>query len=125
MPRFGNANKLPMNHQDLSFGRCLCNRFGRRFILAKTNREEEALKDEIRAAKRRLQMRTVFIALLGLILGFFIGEALAAMAGTIGFAVFSSTPSELMLWMLRSLPVVSSLACAVVTVTVYLRRRAG
>lgn len=70
-------------------------------------------------------MRTVFIALLGLVLGFFFGEALAAMAGMISFAVFSSTPSGLVLWMLRSLPVVSALACAVVTVAVHLRRRAG
>ena len=70
-------------------------------------------------------MRIVFIALLGLVLGFFFGEALAAMAGMISFTVFSNTPSGLVLWMLRSLPVVSALACAVVTVTVYLRRRAG
>ena len=70
-------------------------------------------------------MRIVFIALLGLVLGFFFGEALAAMAGMISFTVFSSTPSGLVLWMLRSLPVVSALACAAVTVTKYLRRRAG
>ena len=70
-------------------------------------------------------MRTVFMALLGLVLGFFFGEALAAMAGMISFAVFSSTPSGLVLWMLRSLPVVSALACAVVAVAVDLRRRAG
>ena len=40
-------------------------------------------------------MRTLFIALLGPVLGFFFGEALAAMAGMISFAVFSSTPSGL------------------------------
>jgi uncharacterized membrane protein YcfT len=67
-------------------------------------------------------MRIVFIALLGLVLGFFFGEALA---GMISFTVFSSTPSGLVLWMVRSLPLVSALACAVVTVAVYLRRRAG
>lgn len=70
-------------------------------------------------------MRIVFIALLGLVLGFFFGEALAAMAGMISFTVFSSTPSGLVLWMLRNLPLVSAFACAVVTVAVYLRRRAG
>jgi hypothetical protein len=70
-------------------------------------------------------MRTVFIALLGLVLGFFFGKALTMMAGMSSLAMFSSTPSGLMLWMLRTLPVVSALACAVVTVTVYLRRRAG
>ena len=42
-------------------------------------------------------MRTVSIALLGLVLGFFFGEALAAMAGMISFTVFSSTPSGLVL----------------------------
>jgi hypothetical protein len=70
-------------------------------------------------------VRIVFIALLGLVLGFFIGEALAAMAGIINFTMFSSTPSGLVLWVLRSLPLVSALACAVVTVAVYLRHRAG
>ncbi len=68
-------------------------------------------------------MRTVFVALLGMVLGFFIGEALAAMAGMIGFATFSSIPSEPVLWILRSLPVVSAIACAVAAVTVDLRRR--
>ena len=62
-------------------------------------------------------MRTELIALLGLILGFFCGEALAAVAGTISFALFSSTPSGLVLWMLRSLPVVCALA--------HVRRRNG
>jgi hypothetical protein len=47
------------------------------------------------------------------------------MAGMISFTVFSSTPSGLVLWMVRSLPLVFALACAVVTVAVYLRRRAG
>jgi hypothetical protein len=70
-------------------------------------------------------VRIVFIALLGLVLGFFFGEALAAMAGMISFTVFSNTPSGLVLWMVRSLPLVSALACAVVTVAVYLRRKAG
>ena len=70
-------------------------------------------------------MRIVFIALLGLVLGFFFGEALAAMAGMISFTVFSSTPSGLVLWMVRSLPLVSALACAIVTVAAYLRRRTG
>ena len=70
-------------------------------------------------------MRTVFMALLGLVLGFFFGEALAAMAGMTSFAVFNSIPSGLVLWMLRSLPVVSAFACAIVTISVYLRRRSG
>jgi hypothetical protein len=42
-------------------------------------------------------MRTIFVALLGLLLGFFLGEALAAMAGMICFAAFSSIPSGPML----------------------------
>ena len=70
-------------------------------------------------------MRTVFVALLGLILGFFFGEALAAIAGMINFAVPSSTPSGPVLWILRILPVVSAIACAVVAVAVALRRRPG
>ena len=68
-------------------------------------------------------MKTVFVALLGLVLGFSFGEALAAMAGMIGFAAFSSTPSGLVLWILRSLPVVSAIACAVAAVAVDLWRR--
>jgi len=71
------------------------------------------------------QVRIVFIALLGLVLGFFFGEALAVMAGMISFTVFSSTSSGLVLWMLRSLPLFSALACAIVSVAVYLRRRTG
>ena len=46
------------------------------------------------------------------------------MAGMISLAVFSSTPSGLVLWMLRRLPFVCALACAIVVVAVYLRRRA-
>jgi hypothetical protein len=37
-------------------------------------------------------MKTVFVVLLGLVLGFFFGEALAAMAGMIGFAAFQQHP---------------------------------
>ena len=70
-------------------------------------------------------MRTVFVALLGLILGFFFAEALAVIAGMIGFAVFSSSPSGPVLWILRILPVVSAIACAVVAVAVAFRRRPG
>jgi hypothetical protein len=70
-------------------------------------------------------MRTVFVALLSLILGFFFGEALAMIAGMIGFAAFSSTPSGPVLWILRIRPVVSAIACAVVAVAVSLRRRPG
>jgi hypothetical protein len=70
-------------------------------------------------------MRTAFVALLALLLGFCTGEALAAMAGMISFAAFSSTPSGPALWILRSLPIVSALACAVVAVAVDLRRKAG
>jgi len=85
----------------------------------------EASKNESRAAKRRFQMKTVFVTLLGLVLGFFFGEALAAMAGMIGFAMSSTTPSGPVLWILRSLPVVSAITCAVAAVAVDLRRRAG
>jgi ABC-type nitrate/sulfonate/bicarbonate transport system permease component len=67
-------------------------------------------------------MKTVFVALLGLILGFIFGEALAAIAG---FAMFSSTPFGPVLWILRILPVVSAIACAVVAVAVDLRRKSG
>ena len=70
-------------------------------------------------------MRTIFVALLGLLLGFFLGEALAAMAGMICFAAFSSIPSGPMLWILRSLPVISAITCAVAAVAVNLRRRPG
>lgn len=70
-------------------------------------------------------MRTVLVALLGLILGFFLGEALAATSGMIGFAVLSSTPSGPVLWILRSLPIVCAVACAVAAVAVDLRRRPG
>jgi hypothetical protein len=64
------------------------------------------------------------VALLGLILGFFFGEALAAIAGMIGFAAFSSAPAGPVLWILRSLPVVSAIAGAAAAVVVDLRLRA-
>ncbi len=70
-------------------------------------------------------MRTVLVALLGLMLGFFFGEALAMIAGMTGFAVFSSTPSGPVLWILRILPVVCAITCAVVAVAVAFRRRPG
>jgi hypothetical protein len=70
-------------------------------------------------------MRTILVALLGLLLGFFFGETLAAMAGMISFAAFSSIPSGPMLWILRSLPVISAIACAVAAVALNLRRRPG
>jgi hypothetical protein len=70
-------------------------------------------------------MKTVFVALLGLILGFFFGETLAVIGGMIGFAVFSSSPSGPVLWILRILPVVSAIACAVVAIAVAFRRRPG
>ena len=70
-------------------------------------------------------MTTILVALLGLPLGFFFGEALAAMAGMISFAAFSSIPSGLMLWILRSVPVISVIACAVAAVALNLRRRPG
>jgi len=79
----------------------------------------------MRPAQKRFQMKTVSVALLGLILGFFFSEALAAIAGMIGFAMFSSTPSGPVLWILRSLPVVSAITCAVAAVAVHLRRRSG
>ncbi len=68
-------------------------------------------------------MRTIFVALLGLLLGFFLGEALAAMAGMICFVAFSSIPSGPRLWILRGLPVISAIACAVAAVAVDLWRR--
>jgi hypothetical protein len=52
-------------------------------MLARINREEEASEDELRVAKRSFHLRTVSITLLGLVLGFFFGEALAAMVGMI------------------------------------------
>jgi Family of unknown function (DUF5957) len=58
-------------------------------------------------------MRTVLVAPLGMLLGFFIGEALAATAGMISFAAFGSIPSGPALWILRSLPVLSAIACAI------------
>ena len=70
-------------------------------------------------------MRTVFVALLGLVLGFFVGETLAATSGVIGFAVFDGTPSGPLLWILRSLPIVCALAGAVAAVAVDNRRRSG
>jgi hypothetical protein len=70
-------------------------------------------------------MRTVLVALLGLILGFFFGELLAATFGMIGFAVLDSAPSGPLLWILRSLPIVGALAGAVAAVAVVNRRRAG
>jgi hypothetical protein len=70
-------------------------------------------------------MRTVLVALLGLILGFFVGEALAAASGMIGFAALGGTPSGPLLWLLRSLPVVCALAGAVAAVAVVDRRRTG
>lgn len=83
------------------------------------------MKDENRAAKRRFLVRTVVVGLLGLILGFFFGEMLAATAGMVGFATFSSIPSGPLLWILRTLPVIAAIACAVAAVAVYLRRRSN
>lgn len=70
-------------------------------------------------------MRTVILALLGLIPGFFFGELLAATFGMIGFAVFDSATSGPLLWTLRSLPIVCALAGAVAAVAVVNRRRSG
>ena len=70
-------------------------------------------------------MRTVLLALLGVALGFFLGETLAAMAGMIGFAAFGSAPSGPVLWILRSLPIVCAIAGAVAAFAVDIRRRPG
>ena len=70
-------------------------------------------------------MRTIVVGLLGLILGFFFGEVLAATAGMVGFATFSSTPSGPLLWILRSLPIAAAIGCAVAAVAVDLRRRSN
>lgn len=70
-------------------------------------------------------MRSIFVGLLGLVLGFFLGEVLAATAGMLGFAAFSSTPSGPVLWILRSLPGIFAIGCAVAAVAVDLRRRSN
>jgi uncharacterized membrane protein len=70
-------------------------------------------------------MRAVLLGSLGMILGFFFGELLAATFGMIGFAVFDSALSGPLLWILRSLPIVCALAGAVAAVAVANRRRAG
>ena len=70
-------------------------------------------------------MRTVLVALLGLTLGFFVGEVLAATSGMICFAAFGGVPSGPVLWILRSLPIVCALAGAVAAGAVDHRRKTG
>jgi hypothetical protein len=70
-------------------------------------------------------MRTALLALLGLVLGFFAGEVVAATFGMISFAAFDGTPFGPVLWILRSLPIVCALAGAVAAVAVANRRRSG
>ena len=70
-------------------------------------------------------MRNVLVVLLGLVLGFSLGEMLAAAAGMIGFAASDGIPSEPVLWLLRSLPIIAAIGCAVAAVAVELRRRSN
>lgn len=70
-------------------------------------------------------MRTVLLALLGLILGFFAGEVVAAAFGMIGFVAFDGAPFGPLLWVLRSLPIVGALAGAVAAVAVANQRSSG
>ena len=70
-------------------------------------------------------MRTVLLALLGLVLGFVAGEMVAATLGMISFAAFDSAPFGPVLWILRSLPIIGALAGGVGAIVVYRRRRKG
>lgn len=66
-------------------------------------------------------MRTVIIALLGLIVGFFVGEAVAVLIGLTTNWLFEGPPSGL--WILKSLPIVLAISGATALSILDLRLR--
>ena len=67
-------------------------------------------------------MRTVVLAILGLVLGFFAGEALAAAIGIATNALSGDAPPDPTLWVLRSLPFIFAVAGALVAPIMVSRR---
>lgn len=57
-------------------------------------------------------IRTVIITVLALIVGFFLGEALAVIIGITTNQLSDGVPSGPVLWFLRSLPFVCAILCA-------------
>jgi Family of unknown function (DUF5957) len=57
-------------------------------------------------------MRTVVLAILGLIVGFFVGEALAVLIGVTTNLLSDSAPPGSVLWIFRPLPFVFAIAGA-------------
>ena len=68
-------------------------------------------------------MRTVIASILGLIAGFFVGEALAAFIGITTNQLSSGAPPEPALWILRLLPFLCAIAGTIVLPILIRRRR--
>ncbi len=66
-------------------------------------------------------MKTVVLSILGLIAGFFVGEALAVLVGTAADQLSDAAPPGL--WILRSLPFVFAVAGAITVPVLFIRRR--
>lgn len=58
-------------------------------------------------------MRTTILAILGLIVGFFVGEAMAAFVGIATHQISGGMPSGVVLWILRPLPFIGAVAGAI------------
>jgi hypothetical protein len=65
--------------------------------------------------------RTVIVAILGLVAGFFVGETLAVLIGITTNQLSGGAPPGL--WILRSLPFVFAIACAIATPILDIRHR--
>jgi len=66
-------------------------------------------------------VRTVIVAILGLVTGFFVGEALAVFIGITTNQLSDGPPPGL--WILRSLPVVLAITGAIATPILDIRHR--
>ena len=65
-------------------------------------------------------MRTVVLSILGMIAGFFVGEALAVLIGITTGQLSDAAPPGL--WILRSLPLVFAITGAITVPVLYIRR---
>lgn len=67
-------------------------------------------------------MRTLVVAILGLIVGFFVGEALAAFIGITTNQLSEGVPPDPALWILRSLPFIFAIVGAIAASVLDIRR---
>jgi hypothetical protein len=65
--------------------------------------------------------RPVIVAILGLVTGFFVGEALAVLIGITTNQLSGGAPPEI--WILRSFPIVFAIAGAIATPILDIRHR--